>query len=148
MRIAGECRNHAPIGDVARRVEHVEQNERDNEQRDEPGGVHVDESKQAGEHHHEQHGGHNASDELPDAETAPLGARVVDDIAQDRVEEDLRDADGNDQSGDQGYHARGHGLVGAREQRRGHVGHEERAHGVVERRLTKIAEGEGRALAD
>lgn len=103
-------------------------------------GVHVHEAEQAGEHHDQQDAGHDAADELPRAEPAPAGVRVVHEVAEQRVEEDLRDADDHHESGDHRDEAFGKRLVHVDEQRGGHERDEERAHRVVERGLAQVTE--------
>ena len=91
--VGGQRRDHAPVGDVTQGVEHVKHDERDDEQHDEQRGVHVDQSEHAGEDEHDQHGGDQSADELPRAETAPLGGGVIHEVAQQRIDEDSGDAD-------------------------------------------------------
>ena len=140
VRVGGDRGDHAPVGDVAQRVDHVEQDEHDDEQDHEHAGVHVHEAEQAGEHHDQQDAGHDAADELPRAEPAPAGVRVVHEVAEQRVEEDLRDADDHHESGDHRDEAFGKRLVHVDEQRGGHERDEERAHRVVERGLAQVTE--------
>ena len=48
--VGAQCRDHTPVGDVTQGVEHVEHDEGDDEQYDEPRGVHVHQAEQAGVH--------------------------------------------------------------------------------------------------
>ena len=70
----------------------------------------------------------------------PSGVRVVHEVAEQRVEEDLRDADDHHESGDHRDEAFGKRLVHVDEQRGGHERDEERAHRVVERGLAQVTE--------
>ena len=145
VRIVGQRRNHAPEGDVAQGVEHVEHDEGDDEQHDEQRGVDVHQAEQAGVDQHEQHGGDGAADELPRLEAAPLGVGVVDDVAQQRIDEDLGDADDHHKAGDDADELGGERLVDSGEQRAGDVDDEVGAERVVERGLADVAERVGDA---
>ena len=147
MGVGGQRRDHAPVGDVTQGVEHVKHDERDDEQHDEQRGVHVDQSEHAGEDEHDQHGGDQSADELPRTETAPLGGGVIHEVAQQRIDEDLGDADNDDQAGDDGDHLGGESLAVADEQAAGDVRDEVRAHRVVEGSLPQVAARVGDALA-
>ena len=145
VRIVGQRRNHAPEGDVAQGVKHVEHDEGDDEQHDEQRGVDVHQAEQAGVDQHEQHGGDGAADELPRLEAAPLGVGVVDDVAQQRIDEDLGDADDHHQTSDDADELGGERLVDSGEQRAGDVDDEVGAERVVERGLADVAERVGDA---
>ena len=82
VRVGGDGGNHAPVGDVTHRIEHVEDDEHHDKQHDEPGLVHVDQPEQTGVDHDEQHGGDQAADELPRAEPAEAGVGVVHQVTQ------------------------------------------------------------------
>ena len=140
MGVGGQRRDHAPIGDVAQGVEHVEHDEGDDEQHDEQRGVDVHQAEQAGVDQHEQNGGNGAADELPWLETTPLGLGVIDDVAQQRIDEDLRDADDNHKAGDDADELGGERLVDPGEQRAGDVDDEVGAQRVVEGGLADVAE--------
>ncbi len=140
MGVVRQRGDHAPVGDVAQRVEHVEHDEGDDEQHDEQRGVDVYQTEQAGVDQHEQQGGDGAADELPRLEAAPLGVGVVDDVAQQRVHEDLRDADDHDQARDHADELGRERLVDAGEQRAGDVDDEVGAQRVVEGGLADVAE--------
>ena len=140
MGVGGQRRDHAPIGDVAQGVEHVEHDEGDDEQHDEQRGVDVHQAEQAGVDQHEQNGGNGAADELPWLETTPLGLGVIDDVAQQRIDEDLRDTDDNHKAGDNADELGSERLVNAGEQRAGDVDDEVGAQRVVEGGLADVAE--------
>ena len=140
MGVGGQRRDHAPIGYVAQGVEHVEHDEGDDEQHDEQRGVDVHQAEQAGVDQHEQNGGNGAADELPRLEAPPFGIGVVDDVAQQRIDEDLRDADDNHKAGDDADELGGERLVDPGEQRAGDVDDEVGAQRVVEGGLADVAE--------
>ena len=148
MRVGGQCRDHTPVGDVAQGVEHVEHDEADDKQYDEPGGVHIDQAEHAGVDHYEQQGGDQAAKELPRAETAPFGGGVVHDVAQQRINENLRDTDDDDKAGDNADQFGCDAFFDAGEQAAGHVYDEVGAQCVVERGLAEVAECVCHTLAD
>ena len=148
MGVGGQRRNHAPVGDVTQGVEHVEHDEGDDEQHDEQRGVDIHQTEHAAEDDGEQHGRDSTADELPRTEASPLGGGVVDDVAQQRVDEDLCDTDNHHKAGDDADKFGRQRLIDAREQAAGHVHNEVRAHGVVEGRLTQVTACVGDALAE
>ncbi len=92
---------------------------------------------------------HNGTaDELPGTEAAPLGGGVVDDVAQQRVDEDLRDADDHHEAGDDADKLSRQRLVDAGEQAAGHVHNKVRAHSVVEGGLAEVTACVGDTLAE
>ena len=138
MGVGGQRRNHAPVGDVTQGVEHVEHDESDDEQHDEQRGVDIHQTEHAAEDDGEQHGRDSTADELPRTEASPLGGGVVDDVAQQRVDEDFCDTDNHHKAGDDADKLGRQRLIDAREQAAGHVHNEVRAHGVVESSLTQV----------
>ena len=147
MRVGGQRRNHAPVGDVTQGVEHVEHDEGDDEQHDEQRGVDVHQAEHAAEDDGEQHGRDSTADELPGTEASPLGVGVVDEVAQQRVDEDLGDTDDHHEAGDDTDKLGRKRLVNAREQAAGDIDDEICAHRVVEGSLPQVAARVGDALA-
>ena len=140
MGVGAQCRDHTPVGNVTQRVEHVEHNEGDDEQHDEQGSIHVHQTEQTSVDEHQQDGGNGTTDELPRLEATPLGVGVVDDVAQQRVDEDFCDTNHHDQAGDDANQLGGDALIDAREQRARHVDDEIGAQCVVERGLADVTE--------
>ena len=148
MGVGGQCRNHAPVGDVTQGVEHVEHDEGDDEQHDEQRGVDIHQTEHAAEDDGEQHGRDGTADELPRTEASPLGGGVVDDVAQQRVDEDFCDTDNHHKAGDDADKLGRQRLVDAGEQAASHVHNKVRAHSVVEGSLTQVTACVGNALTE
>ena len=140
MRFGRQGGDHSPVGDVADRVKDVEQDEDDDENDDENGFVDVYEAEQPGEDREHEDRRDDAADHLPRAEAAEARVGVVDEVSEQGIEEDLRDADDENKGCDYADQRFRFGLAVVREQGLGGVVRDEiGAERVVERRLPKVA---------
>ena len=141
MRIERQRRNHGPDGDVFRAVENVHDEVNDCKENQIRRRARSRKAAEVREERGERNRCNERADENPGLETAPARLRLVDDVADERIDEELCDAKDEDDRRDNADHVLVMARIAGIEQVARDENHEVRREHCIEYVVTERAAG-------